>query len=340
MTARRPILSGSRLRRRGTRAGRIARRCGRLASHPDTVGHGRLASGRDERDDVLRPDARPLGPQAAEIDLLDRDRKPWPERVPADGRRARPQASGHRAVVGCIAESIQDMDTRDRGGVSTKPSTTWRRRPSEKFGTDSTSRATPNKIVTDRLAPDPPGGTAANVEQPGRARGPVAGREWGARRRCEVATREERCRSGGAGRSIGRSRVRDFRGHDRRRRRRRHGVRLDVRVRGPVRGSLRLLGPGFVAAIAYVDPGNFATNILGGCAVRLSPAVGDPDRQPHGGRGPVPVQQGSGSLPAGACPSSAASATPPRSAGSSGSRPRSWRSPRTSPSSSAPRSPF
>lgn len=38
----------------------------------------------------------------------------------------------------------------------------------------------------------------------------------------------------------------------------------DVRARGPVRGSLRLLGPAFVAAIAYVDPGNFATNISGG----------------------------------------------------------------------------
>jgi manganese transport protein len=38
----------------------------------------------------------------------------------------------------------------------------------------------------------------------------------------------------------------------------------DVRARGRVRGSLRLLGPGFVAAIAYVDPGNFATNISGG----------------------------------------------------------------------------
>ena len=31
-----------------------------------------------------------------------------------------------------------------------------------------------------------------------------------------------------------------------------------------VRSSLPLLGPAFVAAIAYVDPGNFATNIAGG----------------------------------------------------------------------------
>lgn len=37
-----------------------------------------------------------------------------------------------------------------------------------------------------------------------------------------------------------------------------------IRSRGGVRGTLPLLGPAFVAAIAYVDPGNFATNIAGG----------------------------------------------------------------------------
>ncbi|MFN8131108.1 MAG: Nramp family divalent metal transporter [Solirubrobacteraceae bacterium] len=37
-----------------------------------------------------------------------------------------------------------------------------------------------------------------------------------------------------------------------------------VRSRGRVRGTIALLGPAFVAAIAYVDPGNFATNIAGG----------------------------------------------------------------------------
>jgi manganese transport protein len=37
-----------------------------------------------------------------------------------------------------------------------------------------------------------------------------------------------------------------------------------VRSRGRLRGALPLLGPAFVAAIAYVDPGNFATNIAGG----------------------------------------------------------------------------
>ena len=39
-----------------------------------------------------------------------------------------------------------------------------------------------------------------------------------------------------------------------------------VRSRGRVRGSLALLGPAFVAAIAYVDPGNFATNFSAGAS--------------------------------------------------------------------------
>jgi len=37
-----------------------------------------------------------------------------------------------------------------------------------------------------------------------------------------------------------------------------------VRARGRVRGVLSLLGPAFVAAVAYVDPGNFATNVSAG----------------------------------------------------------------------------
>jgi manganese transport protein len=35
-------------------------------------------------------------------------------------------------------------------------------------------------------------------------------------------------------------------------------------ARGRLRATLTLLGPAFVAAVAYVDPGNFATNIEGG----------------------------------------------------------------------------
>jgi manganese transport protein len=37
-----------------------------------------------------------------------------------------------------------------------------------------------------------------------------------------------------------------------------------LRARGRMRYGLGLLGPAFVAAVAYVDPGNFATNIAGG----------------------------------------------------------------------------
>jgi manganese transport protein len=37
-----------------------------------------------------------------------------------------------------------------------------------------------------------------------------------------------------------------------------------LRRRGRLRGALALLGPAFVAAVAYIDPGNFATNIAGG----------------------------------------------------------------------------
>src|SRR5262249_50276085 len=37
-----------------------------------------------------------------------------------------------------------------------------------------------------------------------------------------------------------------------------------LRARPGLRGVLPLLGPAFVAAVAYVDPGNFATNIAGG----------------------------------------------------------------------------
>jgi manganese transport protein len=37
-----------------------------------------------------------------------------------------------------------------------------------------------------------------------------------------------------------------------------------VRARGRLKGRVALLGPAFVAAVAYIDPGNFATNIAGG----------------------------------------------------------------------------
>ena len=37
-----------------------------------------------------------------------------------------------------------------------------------------------------------------------------------------------------------------------------------LQARGRLRTLISLLGPAFVACIAYVDPGNFATNIAGG----------------------------------------------------------------------------
>ncbi|HEY2286945.1 MAG TPA: Nramp family divalent metal transporter [Streptosporangiaceae bacterium] len=37
-----------------------------------------------------------------------------------------------------------------------------------------------------------------------------------------------------------------------------------LRARGQLRGAVALLGPAFVAAVAYVDPGNFATNFTAG----------------------------------------------------------------------------
>jgi manganese transport protein len=43
-----------------------------------------------------------------------------------------------------------------------------------------------------------------------------------------------------------------------------HGPDREVGRRGRVRGTLTILGPAFVASVAYVDPGNFATNIAGG----------------------------------------------------------------------------
>ncbi|MBV8943310.1 MAG: Nramp family divalent metal transporter [Solirubrobacterales bacterium] len=38
----------------------------------------------------------------------------------------------------------------------------------------------------------------------------------------------------------------------------------ELLARGRVRATLAMLGPAFVASIAYVDPGNFATNVQGG----------------------------------------------------------------------------
>src|SRR3954462_411974 len=45
-------------------------------------------------------------------------------------------------------------------------------------------------------------------------------------------------------------------------------ARAELALSGPPRGMrsriLPFLGPAFIAAVAYIDPGNFATNIQGG----------------------------------------------------------------------------
>ena len=61
--------------------------------------------------------------------------------------------------------------------------------------------------------------------------------------------------------------------------------------KGRARATLAMLGPAFVASIAYVDPGNFATNFAGGAAVRLPAAVGGAGRERHRDADPVPVGQ-------------------------------------------------
>jgi manganese transport protein len=43
-----------------------------------------------------------------------------------------------------------------------------------------------------------------------------------------------------------------------------------LRARGRFRGALALLGPAFVAAVAYIDPGNFATNLSAGAKFGLT----------------------------------------------------------------------
>ena len=55
------------------------------------------------------------------------------------------------------------------------------------------------------------------------------------------------------------------------------------------RPGSRCSGPAFVACIAYVDPGNFATNIAGGAQVRLPAAVGAARGQPDGHADPEPL---------------------------------------------------
>ena len=63
-----------------------------------------------------------------------------------------------------------------------------------------------------------------------------------------------------------------------------------------------LLGPAFVAAIAYVDPGNFATNFAAGLRVRLPAALGHRGGEPDRDADPVRCRPSSASRRAATCP--------------------------------------
>ena len=50
-------------------------------------------------------------------------------------------------------------------------------------------------------------------------------------------------------------------------------------------------GPGFLVAVGYMDPGNWATDLAGGAQVRLHAAVGHHDFEPDGDPAAAPVHQ-------------------------------------------------
>ena len=54
-----------------------------------------------------------------------------------------------------------------------------------------------------------------------------------------------------------------------------------------LRAPAPFLGPAFIASVAYVDPGNFATNMAAGREVRLPAPLGHPRREPDGDADPV-----------------------------------------------------
>ena len=107
--------------------------------------------------------------------------------------------------------------------------------------------------------------------------------------------------------------------------------------RGKVRATLFMLGPAFVASIAYVDPGNFATNVQGGAefgylllwVVLAANLVAMVIQYLSAKLGIVTDHN---------YPELVRDTSHARSPGGCGSRQRSWRCRPTSPSSSAPRS--
>ena len=78
-----------------------------------------------------------------------------------------------------------------------------------------------------------------------------------------------------------------------------------VLAKGRLRATIAMLGPAFVASVAYVDPGNFATNIQGGAkfgylllwVVLAGEPDGDADPVPLGEAGDRHRAQPSGERP-------------------------------------------
>ena len=52
------------------------------------------------------------------------------------------------------------------------------------------------------------------------------------------------------------------------------------------RKVLAFAGPGYLVAVGYMDPGNWATDLAGGVAVRLHALERDPDLEPDGDPAP------------------------------------------------------
>ena len=61
-----------------------------------------------------------------------------------------------------------------------------------------------------------------------------------------------------------------------------HGSIIVPHDAPPWRKFLAFAGPGYLVAVGYMDPGNWATDLAGGVAVRLHAAVGHPDVEPDG----------------------------------------------------------
>ncbi|WP_425549702.1 hypothetical protein [Aminobacter aganoensis] len=55
------------------------------------------------------------------------------------------------------------------------------------------------------------------------------------------------------------------------------------------RRAAAFFGPGYLVAVGYMDPGNWATSIAGG-ALRIHAAGGGPDLQHHGDHSPVALR--------------------------------------------------